>query len=153
MRLQNIITHMPDLTKSDLKTHLYQEVIDEIIRAYESIAQDAIASAIDMAKSYLSRYDLVALFGSGSAEPTVSSPVLRRHVKDLACWYVLTLGNPNVELALFEKISDNAMRWLRDVQRGMSNPDWPYRDTSAMPTPPDGDSIAFSSNPKRSNHW
>lgn len=144
---------MPYLTISELKTHLYQEIIEEIIRDDASIADEAIAAAIDMAKAYLSKYDLVKLFGSESAEPEVTSPALKRIIKDLACWYVLTLGNANIQMELFKELSDNALKWLRDIQKGLSNPDWPYRDTSVMDKPAPGDAIEFSSNPKRNNHW
>lgn len=144
---------MAYLTKSELKTHIYQENIDEIIRNDEETVNDAIASAIDLAKSYLSKYDLVKLFGDGSNPPAIESAMLKRNIKDMACWYVLVLGNANVDLALFEKINDNALRWLRDVQKGASNPDWPYRNMDEAPKPPNGDAVAYSSNPKRNNHF
>lgn len=141
------------LAITDLKSHLYQEIIDEIIRDDDTIATEAINSAIDLAKSYLSKYDLPKLFGDDNTAPTVDSPMLKRYVKDIACWYILTLGNANIELDLFEKLHDDATKWLRDIQKGMSNPDWPYRNMTEAPTPPDGDAIAYSSNPKRRNHW
>jgi hypothetical protein len=144
---------MPYLVKADLTTHLYQEVIDEIIRNQSDIATEAINAAVDFAKSYLSKYQLDALFGVGNTAPTVVSPMLKNQVKNIACWYILTLGNANVELALFEKLYDDAVSWLRDVQKGMSAPDWPYRNTDERPKPENGDSVAHSSNPKRKNHF
>ena len=144
---------MAYLLPSDLKSHIYQEILDEIIRNENDIALDAIASAIDMAKSYLSKYDLTALFGTGTIAATTDSAILKRMVKNIAIWYVLTLCNANIDMELFSKKYDESIQWLRDIQKGMSNPDWPYKDVSTQPTPANGDSISYSSNPKRNNHW
>lgn len=141
------------LQTSDLTTHIYQEVIDEIIRTDDTIAEDAIDSAIDLAKSYLSKYDTLQLFGDDTTAPTIDSPMLKRYAKDIACWYILTLSNASIQLELFSKLYDDAVRWLKDIQKGLSNPDWPYKDMTAAPVPPDGDSIEYTSNPKRCNHW
>lgn len=141
--------YMPYLVKAELKTHIYQHNIDEIIRNDATIADDAIEAAIDMAKGYLSRYDLVQLFGTDTEDPIVRSASLKNHVKDLACWYVLKLGNAGVDMELMKECYNDAVKWLKDVQAERSNPDWPYRDMDAAPKPPNGDSIHFTSNRKR----
>lgn len=144
---------MSYLTVSELSSHIYPEIIDEIIRNDETIAKDAIESAIDMAKSYLHKYDLLALFGDETTAATIKSAMLKRKVKDMSCWYCLILSNANIDLALFDKINDNALRWLRDIQAGKSNPDWSYHDTTTDGTPAQGDAIYSQSNTKRENHW
>lgn len=144
---------MAYLQKEELKTHLYPEIVEEITREDNDIADTNISAAIDLAKSYLSRYDLLALFGDDGTAPTVNSAMLKNYVKDVACWYILTLSNANYNLELFEKKYDDAVKWMRDIQKGMSNPDWPYRNMDEVAKPVNGDTVEYSSNPKRNNHW
>lgn len=141
------------LTKADLKTHIYPEIMEEISRDDDDIVNNGISTAIDLARSYLSRYDTIALFGTDIDAPTQDAPMLKNFIKDIATWYILTLCNANMNLELFEKKYDDAQKWLRDIQKGMSNPEWAYRNLENDPKPPDGDTVAYTSNPKRTNHW
>ncbi len=144
---------MAYLLPADFKTHIYGEYLEEIVRADATITQEAIDAAIDLTKSYLSKYDLAALFGVGATPATVVSPMLKRHVKNIACWYLLTVSNSNIEMELFEKLYDTAISWLKDIQKGMANPDWPYADKTQITPPAEGNEISASYNPKRSHHF
>jgi hypothetical protein len=43
---------------------------------------------------------------------------------------------------------------LRAIQSGQAQPQgWPYFDTTTEATPPTGDTISWSSNPKRNNFY
>ncbi|HXS38324.1 MAG TPA: phage protein Gp36 family protein [Flavipsychrobacter sp.] len=155
---------MSYLQKSDLYTNMYPEVIDEITRANESnppamygdaIVNDAINVAIQEAKSYLSRYDLVQLFGSadGSVAPTLVDYNLQRKVKDIVCWHLLALCNTNIDMTLFEMKYNRSIEYLKDIQKGLVNPDgWPYIDTTNE-TAPQGDAIDVQYFPKRNNNF
>ena len=141
------------LTAADLKTHLYTNILAEITRADATITDAAIDAGIAEAKSYLGRYDLDALFGTGTTAPTVADLNLQNKVKDLAVWQLLRLANPNINLELYKAAYDDAVEWLTKVTRGTVAPaGWPYAPVPTTPAP-DGDSITWTSNPKRRNHY
>lgn len=143
------------LTKPDLITHIRAENIEKITRATDAIVTDAIDSAVGEARSYLSRYDTVALFGSidGLTDPSFQDAMLKRKVKDIAAWNLVTGCNANVDLELFEAKYKQAITYLRDVQKGMAEPaGWPVHDASTNP-PNIGDSIAYAIQPKRINNY
>jgi hypothetical protein len=148
---------MPFLVKSDFKTHLYAEVIAEITRDDDTIIDTGIKVAVSEAKSYLSRYDLLKIFGEGATEPTVSEDklsVLKDFVKDIACWKIVKLCNANVDLKLFKTLYDDAILWLTKVQKGGADPEgWPYKvDDSGTPGN-ENTGIQWSSNVKRTQHY
>lgn len=190
---------MPFLTKSDLTTHLYPEIIDEIIRRYlleyanlaafpvtgvtgytyqdnsnsnlyrwsgtgyvptsdpDTIVATTISSAIAEAKSYLSRFDLLALFGDADTEPAVEDPYiehLKSVVKSLACWKLITLANPNVDLKLFRTMYEDAIKYLQQVQKGQADPEgWPYKPDDPETPGNENSGIQWSSNNKRTQHF
>lgn len=142
------------ITISDMKTHLYDEYMDEITRDDDTIVQTAIDRAIAQAKGYCSRYNLAAIFGTSGVDATVNDPQLKGIVKDLALWHLLQLSNPNIEMSRAQAAYEYAVSWLKDVQRGQVMPEgWTYHDTSTDPDPPQGNSVTYSSNPKRRNHF
>ncbi|SMO48193.1 phage protein Gp36 family protein [Solitalea koreensis] len=137
---------MAFLTKDELLTHLYGEVIDNISQNDDDIVIAAIDAAIAEAKGYLSRYDLEALF---SADP--KDAILLVRVKDIAVWHFLVLGNQSIELEFREARYTEAVKWLEKIQSGKSVPQgWP------LPTPSESDPAGvfkYGSNPKRNNHY
>ncbi len=143
---------MPIITQADLATNIYAEIITEITRSDDSIAGLAIAAAISEAKMYLSRYDLPQLFGTDSTPSSVADEFLKALVKDLACWHIVRLSNTGVDHAAFRTAYQDAITTLRSIQAGQAQPEgWPYADAAA--TPPDGDTISWSSNPRRNNFY
>jgi len=149
---------MPFLVKADFKTHIYAEIVDAITRIDDTIVDKAISSAIGEAKSYLSRYDLVAIFGVvGGADPTVAATVtehLKNIVKDIASWHMCKLGNPNIDLKLFRTGYEDAIAWLTKVQKGQADPDgWPYKADDLATPGNENTGIQWSSNPKRTQHF
>ncbi len=139
---------------ADLKTHIYTDVLNEIVRDDNTIAEEALATAIDEAKSYCSRYDLDKLFGTPSTNATVTDANLKSKLKDLARWHICKLSNVNIEADVAKAAYDDAIKWFNTVAAGKSAPaGWPYRDTTTLPALPEGNEISYSSNPKRSNHY
>ena len=144
---------MPIITQADLATNIYAEIIDEITRKDSSIADRAIATAIQEAKMYLAKYDLVQLFGTDVTEPTVTDEYLNSLVKDIACWHLLRLSNVSIDYTVFRTAYQDAITVLKNIMAGQAQPQgWPYLDT-ADETAPEGDTISWNSNPKRNNYY
>jgi hypothetical protein len=144
---------MPIITQADLATNIYAEIITEITRADTTIADRAIAAAIQETKMYLGRYDLVALFGTDTVTPTIQDEYLNSLVKDIACWHLLRLSNSGIDYTAFRTAYLDAIAALKSIMSGQAQPQgWPYLDTAAA-TAPDGDAISWSSNPKRNNYY
>ena len=145
---------MPIIIPPDLRTNIYLEVIDEITRSDSNITQSAIDAAIQEAKMYLSRYDLVQLFGTGRDEPTVTDEYLRSLIKDIACWHLLRLCNTGVDHTIARTAYQDAIGSLKNIMSGQAQPQgWPYADNSTADPTPEGNTISWSSNPKRNNYY
>jgi hypothetical protein len=122
---------MPLITKADLATHIYEEIITEITRDNDDLITAAIAVAIDEAKFYLARFDIDALFGIDEppTPPTVSAPYLINMVKDLAIYHICKLGNPTIHLEIVTQSRDTAIANLRNLMKGgVAPPNWPYKN-------------------------
>ena len=144
---------MPIITSADLATNIYSEIIDEITRSDSTITDRAIATAIQEAKMYLARYDLVQLFGTDSIDPVIHDEYLNSLVKDLACWHLLRLSNVSIDYTVFRTAYQDAIAALKNIMAGQAQPQgWPYLDTSSESVP-QGDAISWNSNPKRSNYY
>lgn len=125
------------ITANDLKTHIYAEQIDEITREDTSITDTAIASAISLAKGYLSRYDTTALLGNETTDATVNDLWLQGLVKDIAVWNIVKLGNPNINYEHIKECYEDAANQLRRISEGKITPsDWPlYIKPPESPNP------------------
>ena len=144
---------MPVITAADLATNLYPEVISEITRADDTITDRAIATAIQEAKLYLGRFDLLQLFGNSGTPPTINDEFLKSIVKDLACWHLLRLSNAGIDYTVYRTAYQDAIATLKNIMAGQAQPDgWPYLDASTSTALP-GDNIAWNSNPKRNNFY
>lgn len=142
---------MPQIpTTGDLKTHIYPDLIEEIVRGDESIAPKAIKAAMAQIKSYLSKYDLTKLFSD-----QIEDENLTDKVKDVACWKLVKLANPNIDLTLFKDAYKEAVDWFKDVRDGNADPEgWPYKENDTTTEGFDEASqIGWSSNRKRQNHF
>jgi hypothetical protein len=143
------------ITKENLTTHIYEEIIDEISRATDDIVNKAISAGIGEAKSYLSKYNLTILFGSSDPDITTTfeDDNLIAKTVDIICWQFIRLSNPNIELALFRTAYEDALKWLRDVQSGRAEPDgWTYKTVDAEGFD-EGSSVTFGSNRKLHQHY
>lgn len=144
---------MPIITPSDLDTHLYPEVTGAITRADATITERAIATAVQEVKMYLSRYDLLPLFGTESTDPTIADALLKNLVKDVACWHLLRLSNNSADLAIFRSAYVDAIATLKNIMNGMAQPEgWPYA-TAPVTEMPQGTTISWGSNERRNNYY
>ena len=125
------------LTVSELNTHLYGELVTEITRfeATEGqtaddnvIAKKAIKAGDEEVKSYLSAFDVDTLFGAAGDN---RNEHLLFIVKDVAAWHLISLANPNIDIAFREKRYDDAITWLNRVQQGKVVPSYPYKTDSS----------------------
>jgi hypothetical protein len=133
--------HMPILIPTDLQTNLYREVIEEISRGDDTIAEKAIASAVSEAKMYLSRYDLLKLFGDAHADPVIEDEYLKSLVKSIACWH------------LFRTAYTDAVSALKSIMSGQAQPEgWPYAEAADTELP-DSNSVSWQSNKRRNNYY
>src|ERR1051326_2604394 len=114
---------MPIITQADLATNIYAEIITEITRSDGTIADRAITAAVQEAKMYLGRYDLLQLFGTDTTDPTVSDEYLKSLVKDLACWHLLRLSNTGVDYTAFRTAYTDAVTSLKNIQSGQAAPE------------------------------
>lgn len=145
---------MPLITPADLSTHIYAEIINEITRNDETIATKAIDAAVQEAKLYLSRFDLVQLFGTNTVAPTINDPLLQSLLKDIAVWHLLRLSGTGVNNAVYRIAYEDALKTLKSIMEGQAIPDgWPYAAVAISNSLPDGDAITWHSNAKRSNHY
>ena len=141
------------LTSDELKTHVYEEIVNEITRDDDDIITQAIQTAIDEAKGYLTRFDLEAIFDD--PEPDERNRMLLATIKDLAAWHLIKLANPNIDIEFRRMLYEDALRWLKGVQKGDID--------VALPTPDNTDdegvigesdgAVKWKSNPKRNNHF
>lgn len=144
---------MPFLTKADLTPPLYQEIIDEITRGDDAIVTKAINNAIGEMKGSLNRYNLVAMFGTNDTEPTFSEEFLSSLGKDIACWHLIKLANPNINLELFRTAYEDAVKFLDKVMKGDKDPAWPLKPDDPTTPLDEAGSVSASYNKKRNNFY
>lgn len=151
--------YTPILAPADLNSVLYPEIQGEITRNDGgALATEAIDTAIQEAKMYLTRYDLTALFGDPTvtdANPegvsaTFSDTYLKRMLKDIATWHLLQLANPNISYEAAKGRYDEALDSLKRIQKGTADPRWPENDPTGETAPP-SDSVLSFQQPKRNN--
>lgn len=144
---------MAYLVKADLNTHMYAEVIESITRADDGIITKAINESIAIAKGYLSRFNLTKLFDP-DATGYVADDALLAAVKDIVTWRAVRLANPNLSIEMVRTNYEDAIAWLKDIQKGIVDPDgWPYKDDDDTTDFPEGNSVSHYSNTKRTNHY
>lgn len=144
---------MPVITVAHLHTHLYPEVISEICRGDEAIAEQAIETAANEAAMYLGRYNLPALMGTDVEPPAYTDALLQQMIKDIACWHLLRLSSTQTDQALYRQAYTDTLRKLEAIRNGQLEPaGWPYATDNNTDVPA-GDAITYSSNKKRENYF
>ena len=126
------------IAPADLNSVIYPEIQDQITRSDGgAIATEAIDTAIQEVKMYLTRYDLTALFGDPVANTaaTFSDSYLKRIIKDIATWRLLQLANPNYLYESAKGLYDQAIDSLKRIQRGAADPQWPYATKTESTAP------------------
>lgn len=147
------------ITKETLNTHLYGENIEAITRGNDEIVSEAINAGVAEAQSYLTRYNVPLLLPAVPVDnweqPVgfVADVNLVNKTKDLICWHLVKLANPNINLELFRAAYEDAISWFEKVQAGKATPyGWPLRIDDPETPYVEGGPIQWISNPKRGNY-
>jgi len=140
------------------QTTLYPDIITEITRNTPAAAEAQILEAEDMCKTYLCKYDLIALFGNPSATPpvlpTVTSPFLKGIIKTIATYHLVRQAAPNIDVELWRDEFDLAIKQLEQIRDGAMNlPNVPYASDASPVSSNASESVSWSSNVKRKNHF
>lgn len=149
------MAYIPIIAPANLSTHVYGNIINEIAEDNNDTVVDAIAMAIDEAKMYLTRYDIVAMFGDptgGTSATFTPDAMLLNIVKTIAVWNLMNLANPNLDYDAWKNRYEQMIRTLKDIQKGTADPRWPYQDNTGTTTPDSIEVIAVS-NPKVTNSY
>jgi hypothetical protein len=150
------MAYIPILTPGDLSTHIYTEVLDEITHNDGGIlATKSLNLAFAETMAYLSRFDLIALFGDATLDvsATITDEFLNNLIKDIAVWQIIKLGNPNINYEHARWCYEDTIEMLTRIQSGKMVPQsWPLYNTAVLTIPP-GDAIQSSSNPKLCQHF
>lgn len=139
------------------KTSLYPEIIAKITRGDNQAAELQILAAESLVQSYMSKYDLEAIFGTTDSEPTFKGSdvnLIKKVIKIIASYYLVRLSNPNVNIELYRADYEDALDWLKDLQKGEVNPNLPYKPDN--PDTPDNESLGdvwWGSNIKRKQNF
>ncbi len=139
---------MAAITKADLKTHIYAEITDVITRSDDTIVDAAIAAGEGEVKSYLNRFDTATMFGG-----TYTNQYFKNIVKDVVCWHLIKLANPNINLELFRTAYEDAKKILREILKGDTSPDFPLKPDDPNTDIDEAGHIEYGSNIKRNNHY
>jgi Protein of unknown function (DUF1320) len=139
------------LTAGELKTHMYEDVVNEITRNDDAIIDDAIDTAIDEMKGWLSKYDVDNYLAT--VVPAERNKKLLSVCKDLSAWYLIHLCNVTIDYGKWQELYDSGTTWLSQVQKGQVVLNIPLAvvpgSNPATPVSP----IKWSSNSKRNNHF
>jgi hypothetical protein len=146
------------VTVSELgKTSLYPEIIDKITRGDGQAAEMQILAAESLVRSYMSKYDCNAIFGTATEPPTytgASVELIKKVVKIIASYYLARVANPNVDISLFRLDYQDAIKWLSELQKGEVNPNLPYApDDPNTPENESNNDVFWDSNLKRTNKF
>jgi len=136
------------------KTSLYSEIIQRITRGDQEAAELQILAAESLVRSYMSRYDNDAIFGTVESEPTYTGAeveLIKKMVKIIASYYLVRLSNPNVNIELYRADYEDALKWLKDLQAGLVNPDLPYKPDPGVDAVTGG--VWWNSLPKQNNFF
>jgi phage gp36-like protein len=136
------------IDNSELFTHLYQETVEAISGSDERQLLSAVKGAVAEAKGYLHKYDVREIFGATGED---RDPLLLILIKDMAVWHYINIANPNVDFSVREKRYNDAIAWLKGVQKGDIVPELPVPE-DADGNPENISGILFGSNPKRNNY-
>lgn len=141
---------MPYLDQSMLKTHLYEEIQSEIVQADNTILNNGTDTALDEVRGYLSKYDFDAEMALPEAD---RNKKLLSVCKDVAVWHIIRLANPNIEIEFRRILYEDAMKWLRDVQKGQIVLNIPLPVANTSNTGSTSGTVVWSSNSKRKNQF
>jgi phage gp36-like protein len=139
------------VTAGELKTHMYEEVVNEITRNDDSIIEDAIDTALDEIKGWCSKYNIDTYLAT--ITPSNRNKKLLSVAKDLSAWYLLHLCNVTIDYDKWKDLYDAGVMWLSQVQKGNIVLNLPLATIPGTSPAQNVNPIKWSSNTKRNNHY
>lgn len=140
------------LTKDDLGTNMYPEVVDEITRTNDADVSTAISRAEMEARSFLNRYDLATMWAAPWST-TEQGLYLKGLVVDIATWFLVKKANPNINIEVARTAYVDAIKTFTEIQKGIRDPEWPLKPNDPDTLNDEGGHIFWDSNAKRRNHY
>jgi phage gp36-like protein len=117
---------------AELNTVLYAYQVNQITDSNQDIVLQAIAAAVKEAKSYLTAYfDVDAIFAQTGTD---RDPLLMEQVKAIAAYRILQLSNVDYLFSQAKDRYDRVIDWLKQVSKGLIQPDLPRRLDPSDPT-------------------
>lgn len=142
------------LQKADLYTHIYEEIIETISRENDTIVTTALNAAEREVASYLSKFDLLQLFGDNATPPTIEDAFLKQLCVSVAAWNFCKRDNPNINLEMLRTNYEDAIKTLEKIQSGKMDPEWPRRQDNPDTTGfSESQTINWSANKKLSHDF
>lgn len=136
------------ITTADIGLAIYGEITDEIVRGNESLLEAKIATGLGEVYSYLHRYDTDTMFGD-----EWQNPFLKSICVNVIAWHLITLCAPNISMEVIRQNYEDAVSFLKNVQKGAVRPEWPLRPNNPDTPIDEAGNVAFISNQKRNNHY
>lgn len=116
------------VVKGDLKNGIYGYQVDQITEDDDTIVSQAIAAAIEEAKSYLTQninstvvydgrllYDVDAIF---SATDLDRNSLILQHCITLTKWHIVQLSNADIIYEQAKERYDRAIDWFTKIAKG-----------------------------------
>lgn len=131
---------------NEITTHLGVEQIEAISDGNSTMLEEAINSALVQVRGYLKgKYDIAAEFAKTG---TARNSLLVTYVKDIAVWHFINICHVNTSIEERAKRRDDAVKDLMKAQKG----DFDF-ELPALPVEQKADTITYSSNRRRNNHY
>lgn len=134
---------MPFITVEEMKTVIYEHVMDDISASDDATVLQCIEAAVGEMKSYLaSRYNTAAIF---SATGTDRDPLVLENTKVIAVWNLIRLSNSEMIYDQWRERYDRVTDFMKQVAKGEITPEIP------IATDEEGNPLIksrFGSNPK-----
>ncbi len=139
------------ITETDYDAAIHTEILNAIIRMDNELLEIIEHQAVEEMAGYLaSRYDIEAIFSKTGAD---RHSLLLMFAIDITLYHLHAIHNP-VKFPMVRKDRyERAIDWLKSVQDGQINPTGLPLATDANGAKGGALNYAFSSNPKRNNHF
>ena len=139
------------LTETDYDTLILDDDRNLISQSTDTIRQQAETMAIDQMSGYLrSKYDAAATFAKTSS---ARSQVLVMYCMDITLYH-LHASIPGRFVPEVRRIRyEDAILWLKDVAKGLIDPDLVLKTDPTTGESLTGPSIVFGSEAKQNNSW
>jgi len=136
------------ITVQEMKTVIYDHVMDDISANDDATVQQCIEAAVSEMKSYLaSRYDVERIF---RAEGNDRDPLILEDTKVIAVWNLIRLSNSELIYDQWRERYDRVIEFMSKVSEGSITPALP------IATDEQGNPIIksrFGSNPKFQHNY